>query len=388
MKSLYDSSFYRFLKKEEKVVVTKTVLIADLHIGKVSYDAETYFENELKYLLEDLKKMDFTNIVLLGDISDRPITGSALKVYHKFLIEMMIIATSKGAAIRLLHGTASHEGNMFSHITHYLRLFPNLKIIYSASKEVLPCGLKVLYLPHESVYNYEEKYGELVSETYDMVFGHGEIEGPSWYMKDVEVHDNKRSVLWRVGMLKKLGDQIVFGHIHDRMELCDNVRYCGSYSTYTFHDTIDKKRGYEVIEYNVSTKINRVTFIENKRRREFMSIDITDVLNSDRNIDLYMMELKEKYDEKNTTKVRLVIRVADVKPENNFKIKHVTLLLPDNIILHRVLKSTTDEDREQRSLAISRMMSDSVSVEELINEYINDKYKVDIPLQEIEQIIN
>ncbi len=368
--------------------MTKTVLIADLHIGKVSYDAETYFENELKYLLEDLKKMDFTNIVLLGDISDRPITGSALKVYHKFLIEMMIIATSKGAAIRLLHGTASHEGNMFSHITHYLRLFPNLKIIYSASKEVLPCGLKVLYLPHESVYNYEEKYGELVSETYDMVFGHGEIEGPSWYMKDVEVHDNKRSVLWRVGMLKKLGDQIVFGHIHDRMELCDNVRYCGSYSTYTFHDTIDKKRGYEVIEYNVSTKINRVTFIENKRRREFMSIDITDVLNSDRNIDLYMMELKEKYDEKNTTKVRLVIRVADVKPENNFKIKHVTLLLPDNIILHRVLKSTTDEDREQRSLAISRMMSDSVSVEELINEYINDKYKVDIPLQEIEQIIN
>lgn len=248
-------------------------VIADIHAGAFN---GAILENELsngflKYL-KSMKILDF--VIIAGDLFDSKISLNAdhTKRIFGFLRELIELCRVKGAKLRIVKGTESHDNQQLDVINQFIDSSCDVKVINTVEKEYLFDNLKVLYLPEEYVKDANEYYKEFYSDNYDMVFGHGMVKEVSFVAKaqQSEVTMSKAPVFNTENLLSMTKGPIFFGHIHKAQTIKEDFYYVGSYSRWVFGET--EPKGFMTVAYTPDNGSYDVEFIENKLARTFDTI--------------------------------------------------------------------------------------------------------------------
>lgn len=252
------------------------VTISDIHCGALNAERlNNEFTNIFLRHIENMKQLDY--IIVCGDFFHRKLflndTHSTLA--YKFLSEIMRISKEKDSVVRFVYGTESHECEQYDILTE-IKNTENVKIIKHVMEEELLPGMRVLYIPEESIMNKEEYYKDYFNEPlkYDYVFGHGVIRE---VMKEAAViSDNSSSNHRKVPVFSsaELGritkGQVYFGHYHVNTEITDNIFYIGSFSRWVFGE--ETRKGFYEMTMDIDNGTYKNCFIENTLAEQYTTI--------------------------------------------------------------------------------------------------------------------
>lgn len=228
---------------QKKIKVTADVHICPQYIKDI--------EPSLQKFIEEVKKDKPIVTVISGDYFDRRI--SADEEVYRNAIKYLIEISNNTKYLIVLQGTFSHDYNSLDILKTFNMVKDN--IYFVKSKEVLNIEeYKILCLPEEYPENPEEYYKEVLSQNYDYIFGHGDIEGA---MLHAGIDNRKlKGFKFSASKLSSIAKQVVFGHIHKHQYLKDNVAYPGSLARFKFGE--EEAKGY--IEINIEA--NTMSFVE------------------------------------------------------------------------------------------------------------------------------
>lgn len=249
----------------------------DWHFG--AFEAERLYEESsiFRHELESLEKLDI--IVIPGDLFDYKLSANSshMKYALKFIMDIMKIAESKNAKVRLIQGTESHDNDqlaLFKIINDFMDTI-DFKIIHTVEKEQIFHDLKVLYIPEEYIDNMEEYYKEYFEEEYDFIFGHGLVDKASFIASIQESEGTRpKAPIFKVDELSSITKgAIYFGHIH-RSLVYDKFRYVGSQSRWSHGE--EEPKGFYLTTYDTETLEMNERFVENILARRYDTIKIFD----------------------------------------------------------------------------------------------------------------
>ena len=254
----------------------KGALIADIHFGALPID-ELYDELQIFLNYIDEKPIDF--IIILGDWFDRKLNMNSRDAKFSTIAFERIcqIAMNNNIKVRMIQGTESHDNNQLE-ILEILAKNKQIdfKVFYEVGEEELFPNFNVLYIPEEYITSFDEKYGEYVNKTYDMIFGHGVIQEVKFaaYLQQTE-KTMKKAPIFKSNMLTNMClGPIFFGHVHTRDVFHDRVYYVGSYSRWVFGEEDDK--GFYVVKYDADNKEYDTKFIINDKAKKYDTLEIYD----------------------------------------------------------------------------------------------------------------
>lgn len=254
----------------------KIVVISDIHFG--AFDAEVLF-NELKEeFIAKLEEMEYIDLIVIdGDYFDTKLNMNSKHAKYSMRLFSLLykVAVKKGAKIRVIQGTVSHDNNQLEilEIEHSGRLC-DIKFIYNVSEEEVFKDFKVLYIPEEYVTSKDEYYGEYFDKKYDMIFGHGMVQEVSFCALTQESATTmSKAPIFSTDKFKEMvHGLVVFGHIHTSQLIKDTVLYAGSFSRWMHGEEEDK--GFYEIDYDIDNKTCEYKFHVNKLARRFDTVEI------------------------------------------------------------------------------------------------------------------
>lgn len=280
------------------------VAIADLHYGK---------KNPLK-LTEELNN-DFFNhlnnkdnidlIVISGDLFDRVIRFNepSGKQVLEFMKKLLDFTSDNKIELRLLKGTKTHDFNQLEVFRQDEEEYDNFKIITTLDEENIKVNgkeVKVLYIPEEYPDDKKEFYKDKIYNQkynyYDLCFGHGMIDFVTFVPDEDDSENPVKSapIMESSELMRVVKGPVVYGHIHDFHEYKDQIYYCGSYSRYSFKDTVNK--GFLDIEYLNENDYN-IKFIENSQAPTYLTVNMDEyeTLSEQRKLEI-INELRQEND--------------------------------------------------------------------------------------------
>lgn len=249
------------MAKNELTIVS----IADVHAGALHHKTwqEDMEEGPIKYMEEN----DFDLLNICGDYFDKKLSANSphIKSAMYIMYRMLGIASAKGAKVRIIQGTDSHDNNQLDLFNGLdVLLDCDFKIIRKLSDEVLFPGFKMLYVPEEYI-NDPAYYAEYLDkeDEYDMVIGHGVTDMAVFVSKVQESEETHphAPIIPVKELLHCSTGPVYFGHIHRRMWR-DRFRYLGSYFTWAYGESTDK--GFMITTYDtIERKITSEEYIHN-----------------------------------------------------------------------------------------------------------------------------
>ena len=360
--------------------------IADIHIGNKAISWKEYKYQIKCGIINKLENMAFLDgIVICGDTLHYQISLNSeyANVFQWFASKIVKIAKKKGAFVRFIKGTRSHDLDQLETIRQYEDEFDiNFKIYNEFGFETID-GYNYAFIPEEYIsVPIKEYYKELFNkpdEYFDMIFGHGTIEQTQFVKQDSENIDNKAPVFKLKDLYRVCRGPIIFGHIHTPMTFNNKFYYVGS-ALRTCHGE-EEDKGWNIITYikneglyRVDKIINEYTFIfkELKIENRFIEkTDVNDIINYindfiyknkvdklslkinciDKEETTVKIELLKKYFSKNkniTSTFKIMSQKAYEKEENMIKRKEKKSYLQDGLDITERIQLWALEKRNYR----------------------------------------
>lgn len=244
------------------------IVIADIHVG--ACDTERLHNEYTELLINHIKEMESLDyLVIAGDFFDRKyyLNDENTKMAYIMLKELVLACKEKGAKVRIVYGTESHECNQYD-IFSLLKIYEDVKVIKTVTEEELLPNLHVLYLPEESIYDKSEHYSEYLEKEkyYDYIFGHGVVrEVMSEFA--LKLDDSKKSKRRKPAVFStgELGycckGQTFFGHYHINVNVNDRFFSIGSFTRWCFGE--EGVKGYYELSCNPKKEKYEAIHIDN-----------------------------------------------------------------------------------------------------------------------------
>ena len=373
---------------------------ADLHFRAFS-PKDLY--NELKEgFVKELEEMDKLDvIVILGDLYNAESGLNNLDTVYSFKFgnDLKRIALSKGAKIRLIKGTHSHDQDQ---LFAFAQLFDNsgvdFRLITEVTDEMLFEDLRVLYIPEEYMEDKEEYYKKWFDEKefYDFIFMHGLVDDAAFVAKNQESETtHKKAPIFNTDdLIARTIGCIMSGHIHTMMNIKDVFYYVGSYSCWKHGEEEDK--GYYIVNYDTNTRKYTAEFKINKLRKRFITVSIekdNEIFNMDM-VDAinYLINLTKKFtydnlrfkifipnEYKNTLLLTQSIKEAFSK-QKNIKIEFKN---NRDKVIEEEMKAKLSKVKEQYGY----IFDNHITPYEKISRFIKERFKVEISEDEVKRIL-
>lgn len=258
-------------------MIFTTAVIADIHFGAIK--PEILYQELREEFLAFLKDKYIDMVVIAGDFYNSIISlnsQSALKSFM-FMQELVTQCEMNGVKyIRIIEGTLSHDNfQILNFRMHERNTKLSFKIITKVEKEVLPEGIKILYLPEEYMENpitYYEPFVYVKPKYYDFIFGHGMFRETAFTKDDGESQISKAPI-WDSKLLGTITrGPIFFGHIHTSQVIRKHIYYTGSFSRWVYGQEEDK--GFYLCAYDTATGKYAVEFKKNKLARPYDTVTL------------------------------------------------------------------------------------------------------------------
>ena len=258
----------------------KGLVISDIHVGAMDLEQTRleFTESFIAYI-KKMKKLDF--VIVAGDFFDRKFHLGYKEsiVAHAMLKELISICEEKGALVRFVYGTESHESDQYAVMT-VLDISEKVRVIkYVEEEELLP-GLNILYLPEEHIYDKKEYYNKYFKndKKYDYIFGHGVI-AETWKERlshmtsndeDTKSKRKKTPIFTAAELLKCCNGQVYFGHYHINKNINDQIFSIGSFSRWQFGE--EGQKGFYELTFDSDKRKYDFKFIENHLAQTYTTI--------------------------------------------------------------------------------------------------------------------
>lgn len=355
--------------------MNKIAICADVHLSE---EYLQLLKTPLEFYISYIKENQVDTAVIDGDYFDKRL--SADSPAYKYGIQKIGEIAKIVKNLIVVRGTYSHDYDSLD-VLDTISFFGevNCNLFYIKKKEVLNIdGKKVLVLPEEYPENPDDYYKDVLSESYDYIFGHGDINGAVLHTGI----DNRKLKGFKFSptTLSEISKQTVFGHIHKHQFLKDNVSYPGSLGRTKFGEEEDK--GFLLID----TEQNTIDFIITPCE-EFKTIKI----DSDLSIE-EIEEITSKYD---NVKIKVDRTDIDTSSQikdllNTLQIQKVKLDLVGNVdtteVMYEDIESLSIED--QFIMVLNKEIEDkkiTMKNQNFFNE-IKIKTVVNKSISEVEEV--
>lgn len=358
--------------KTEKFVC---VHIGDIHWGAM--DPKILFK-ELKeifvsYIQKHNKEIDM--ITFCGDYWDSkiPLTDQVSITGIKFFNLICQYCNSHDIDLRVIKGTKTHDFNQLDNFKYLEKQYSNLKIINTVSEEDYQ-GVKILYVPEEYMNDQVSYYEEYKNKKYDMMIGHGtwdvfafdnQIIESERYIKGSPVFNYKE---WENVIKYK----IVFGHIHAH-NIHKKLEYTGSFSRWIFGE--EKPKGFLVTKLDLENERIETEFIENTLAQKYDTINMSDILEDDDNIEDVVKRISKLTKDNKKIKIKI---------DENLDTEDLNILKESSTNVKFEMKSVREQIKED---VIEEHDFLKYDLNKNLQLYIKETYNTDISEEEIAEIL-
>jgi DNA repair exonuclease SbcCD nuclease subunit len=300
----------------EKVYIGS--IIADIHGGAIP--PNILLEELKKKYLDELRKLSILDFVIIaGDLFDTKISLNSehTKIIFTFIHLLMDICIEKGAKLRIIKGTESHDNKQLE-LFNFMNTECDMKIITEVTSEMLFENMKVLYIPEEYMNDYKEYYKDYFNDKYDMIFGHGLVEEVAFAAKlqTSEMTMSRAPIFKSSDLLNISHGPIFFGHIHKKQIIGDRFYYTGSFSVWTFGE--EESKGSYLVSYSPISHNYEIDFIENTMARKYVTMIIDEKSNIYKQEDCDIDYILKLVDSIPADKIRLIFNIPE--SYTNFKL--------------------------------------------------------------------
>ncbi len=381
---------------EEKVYIG--AIIADIHFGAVNASDLMNELNEsfLKHL-KSLKILDY--VIIAGDLFDSKLSLNSdhTKYFFVFIKKLIDICIDKGAKLRIIKGTESHDNSQLNILKFFNSQSCDVKVIETVTSEDLFPNFKVLYLPEEYMENQKEYYKEYFEEQYDAIFGHGMVNEVAFMSnkQDSEITMSSAPIFKTKDLLDICTGPVFFGHIHISQCIKNRFFYCGSFSRWVFGE--ESPKGFYIVGYTPKTGNFKAEFIENTLAKTYVTLKIEEVsdvylysgdtqmwhlLNLTKNIEYHKLRLIFNIPETYENPQLLANLITDIfSKQNNIKV------IVNNTSKEILKKKETDKKIKNLLNVYGFIFDNSIDVDEKICKFIQTKNNKDISVKKMRKYL-
>lgn len=372
-----------------------TAFIADIHFG--AQKAESLYQQLNERFLKVIKGKKLDMIVFGGDLFHSIITMnySTSKYVLLFMERVLdLCAVQKIPYVRIIQGTMSHDNNQLKNFHIYEnRTDVNFKIIPTVQEEILPEGIRILYVPEEYMENPESYYSEYLTQDkkYDFIFGHGMFKETSFTAKKQksEVTMSKAPVFDSKIFINSCKGPIYFGHIHIHQGIKKFIFYSGSFSRFRFGEEEDK--GWYLNIYDIKTHKFVHEFIVNTMAPTYETL--TCILNPQITPEFLTNQIQNMLHVADNVRLKLIIQDDT---DSAYIISYLNEMYKNNSSVKLDIQNTfefkqeamVDKAMEQVWDKYNFLKDEKISHEEKIQKFIKEKHHKDIPLEIIKDVLN
>lgn len=373
-------------------------VIADIHFGAIP--ASTLFEELVKMFLTKInEKPNLDMIVIAGDFYNSILTLNSKSSLLSFLFMKMLLKVAKDNKIkyvRIIEGTLSHDNNQLTNFQILKDMEDvDFDIIMHVQSEVLPNGIKILYVPEEYMDNPQEYYKEYfeVSEPYDLIFGHGMFKEASFgEPQHSELQISKAPILNSKELLAICKGPIFFGHIHIARVIKKRIFYVGSFSRWCFGEEADK--GFYFCAYNMQTSKFTIKYSKNELARTYNTVTVTKLAQYREDITQLLNTCKQLKETCDKLRILVIVTNDDESCQYELNVLREYYSNKPEYKLEVINKQDTDAriDAEERTQQLrdeyNFLFDNALSYDEKIQKYIQKKTSVDVDRNRIKDILS
>jgi len=228
--------------------------VSDIHYSEKHLE---YLREPMNDFLEDVRINKPLIIVVGGDYFDKRL-GAEEKSY-KIAIDNIIEMSKNTKYLIFVKGTYSHDYDTLNILNSLNKIQKNI-YYFPTLTEIEIEGKKILIIPEEYPSDPSNYYHEAFQKKYDLVFGHGDIQGA--ILHSGISNTMLKGFRFELAKLSSLADYVMFGHIHKHQFLKNNVVYPGSLARYKHAEEEDK--GYLSLDLDTNIlsfiKVNATIF--------------------------------------------------------------------------------------------------------------------------------
>lgn len=366
------------------------VATADYHWGAMDADKQL---QESQFILDYLTNNKVDLFTICGDYFDhRLLVNSKAAINAMAFMQAVInISQDKKFNIVIMQGTESHDFDQLE----IFRSFESqsFKIIKETSVDESLPGLQCLYAPDENLisHDYYAKYIDVINrDDLDIMFFHGTFDinaiGRS-------IDDQIPNVIFDYSFFNKKVNLMVGGHWHNG-DNYGKMYYTRSPYRWKFEEDLPK--GFIHIEYDTKTKKNKIERVENTNTDRYYTFYVDTSLYND--INQYSVLLNEvgTMIRDGVEHIRIKISITDDKELNNscidniineFQNSKLVKVVTENKYAKQIKKSHIEESNQYMD-KFKYIFDGNNSISTIYKKFIYDTKGIDIPLEEIESIIN
>ena len=361
------------------------IATADYHWGAMDADRQL---RESQFILDYITSNKVDLFVICGDYFDHRLLVNSKSAINAiaFMKALINIAEDKKFKIVVMQGTESHDFDQLeafrSFENEYFRIFKETTV-----DETLP-GLYCLYAPDENTISneYYVKYINMFNEhDLDIMFFHGTFDVNAIGRT---LADQVPNVLFDYSFFNQKTKLMVGGHWHNG-DSYGNMYYTRSPYRWRFEEDLPK--GFIHINYDTNTKKYKL----NTDTEKYYTFYVDTSLYT--NINQYSVLLSDvKRMMQDTEHIRIKISITDEKELNNscidnlineFQSSKQVKVVTDNKLAKQVRQKHIEENNEYAD-KFKYIFDNNNSLSTIYKKFIFDTKGVDIPLEEIESILN
>jgi len=366
------------------------VATADYHWGAMDADKQL---QESQFILDYLTNNKVDLFTICGDYFDhRLLVNSKAAINAMAFMQAVInISQDKKFNIVIMQGTESHDFDQLEIFRSFES--PSFKIIKETSVDESLPRLQCLYAPDENLISndYYAKYIDVINrDDLDIMFFHGTFDinaiGRS-------IDDQIPNVIFDYSFFNKKVNLMVGGHWHNG-DNYGKMYYTRSPYRWKFEEDLPK--GFIHIEYDTKTKKNKIERIENTNTDRYYTFYVDTSLYND--INQYSVLLNEvgTMIRDGVEHIRIKISITDDKELNNscidniineFQNSKLVKVVTENKYAKQIKKSHIEESNQYMD-KFKYIFDGNNSISTIYKKFIYDTKGIDIPLEEIESIIN
>ena len=365
------------------------IATADYHWGAMDADRQL---RESQFILDYITSNKVDLFVICGDYFDHRLLVNSKSAINAiaFMQALINIAEDKKFKIVVMQGTESHDFDQLeafrSFENEYFRIFKETTV-----DETLP-GLYCLYAPDENTISneYYVKYINMFNEhDLDIMFFHGTFDVNAIGRT---LADQVPNVLFDYSFFNQKTKLMVGGHWHNG-DSYGNMYYTRSPYRWRFEEDLPK--GFIHINYDTNTKKYKLNRVENTDTEKYYTFYVDTSLYT--NINQYSVLLSDvKRMMQDTEHIRIKISITDEKELNNscidnlineFQSSKQVKVVTDNKLAKQVRQKHIEENNEYAD-KFKYIFDNNNSLSTIYKKFIFDTKGVDIPLEEIESILN
>lgn len=359
--------------------------ISDLHLSV--YSEPTDYIEELMLIIDYIDKLKESIDVLTfaGDIFDRvyPANHKVIQIAVDFMTTIAERARLYDFKVFLLKGTLSHDNtqlDIFSSLES-----PNFHIVRNVEFIDVE-GLLFRFIPEYYSNTYEELYEEALTTKADVTIYHGSIESAMPYAKALKADTHKMAqVIKDRDIIETTGLYTVCGHIHNRINIADNIWYTGSFSSHSFSDAGTKK-GFDDITVDLDTGTFKVNFIENKYCRKYLILDGTDICKST------IKKMKAFFNDlKLDKKVKDIIRIdVDTNSYTDEEYKNLSFIMSSykGIFQFKIERQVKTQEVKSIEEDAEYVLSPTIPLTHKIQKTIEEIYETNLSVDRIKELLD